>query len=237
MSPKLTGAISQPNYLPWLGYFEQILYSDIFIFLDNVQFPRREWCNRNRILNNREIMWLTVPIAKTGQNTNINKIKISYEEEWVKNHLKSIEIVYHKSLQFDGVFQIVKKELEKTYEYLSDLNIALIDRVCSYLEIKTKKIRASERNYSSKRTELLADICKNYEIDYYYTSQGAKVYLDKEISTLENVGISVEYQNYQSAAYNQIGSREFVPYLSIVDLLFNVPKEKAVEIIKAGALH
>lgn len=237
MSKNTIGVITQPTYLPWLGYFEQILYSDTFVFLDNVQYPRREWCNRNRILNNGEIMWLTVPIAKTPQNTNINKIKISYEEEWVKNHLKSIETVYHKSLQFDEVFQIVKKELEKTYEYLADLNIALIDGVCSYLGIKTKKIRASERNYSSKRTQLLADICKNYEIDYYYTSQGAKVYLDKEISTLENVGIDVEYQNYQPVAYNQMGSKEFVPHLSIVDLLFNVPKEKAVEIIKAGALH
>lgn len=237
MTNKKIGAISQPTYLSWAGYFEQISYVDVFIFLDNVQFPRRNWCNRNRILNNGQTQLLTVPVIKASRDTKICEIKISSKENWVENHLKSIEYSYQKSPHFAEIFALIKKELEKKHEYLADLNIALINSICDYLDIKTKKIRASERQYSSKRTQLLLDTCKNYGIKHYYTSLGSKVYLDKESQILEKEGIQIKYQNYEPIEYKQHKSKDFIPYLSIIDLLFNLSKEEALVVIKAGAKH
>lgn len=237
MANKVIGVVTQPNYLPWIGYFEQILYADTFVYLDNVQFPRREWCNRNKILNNGKPIWLTVPISKSQRGTTIDKIKINYQLDWITDHLKSIEYSYNKTPQFEAVFALVKEQLEKRYELLANLNISLINKICNYLKIDTKRIKASEKEYSQKRTELLAKICQNYGINHYYSSVGAKIYLDQEASILEKQGIEIEYQNYEPQKYKQHNSKDFIPYLSIIDLLFNLSKEEALVVIKAGAKH
>lgn len=237
MAKKVIGAISQPNYLPWIGYFEQILYSDVFIFLDNVQFPKREWCNRNRILNNGKAMWLTVPIVKTAQDTKICDIKISHQDDWITGHIKSLTYSYKKSPFYPNVFPLITNILQKKHEYIANLNIEFVENICKYLGIKTELKRASQKSYSSKRTDLLRDICKEHKITHYYTSLGSKVYLDKESQILEKERIEIEYQNYEPQEYIQHNSKDFIPYLSIIDLLFNLSKEEALVVIKTGAKH
>lgn len=237
MKNKVVGVIHQPNYIPWLGYFEQIAYSDVFVFLDNVQFPRRSWCSRNKILNNGKAILLSVPTIKMPREELIINAKINYQEDWINKHLKSIEHSYKNSPFFFTVYPILIRIFKKNYKYISDLDIDIIKSFCSYLGIKTKFYKASQKKYSTKRAELLADICKDYKINHYYTSLGAKAYLDNEISTLENENIEVEYQYYKPVKYNQSKTDKFTPFLSIVDLLFNVPKSKAIKVIKAGARH
>jgi hypothetical protein len=237
MKKKIVGVIHQPNYFPWGGYFEQIIYSDIFVFFDNVQFPRRSWCSRNKIINNGTPFLLSVPTVNASREELIKDTKINNQEDWTTKHLKSIEYSYKNSPYFSKVFPIVKTILKRNYKYLAGLDIDLIESLCSYMGIKTKFYKASQKIYSTKRTELLRDICKNYQINHYYTSLGAKVYLDKERSILEHENIQIEFQNYQPAKYDQIKTDKFIPNLSVLDLLFNTEKEKALEVIKAGAVH
>lgn len=220
----MIGTIAQPNYLPWSGYFEKIIYSDVFIFLDNVQFERRSWMNRNRTAVRNGFVWLTVPIIKDDLNTPINKIKICYTQDWVSKHLKIFQHTNGKSPFFHDVYSMIRSILNNNYEYLSDLDIDMIKGICNYLDINTNFKLASDNYYDTKRSKLLIDICKKYDIDHYYSSIGSKVYMDKEIELFN--GIKVEYQN---AKYESM--------MSVVDLLFNYPKQKCKDIIIGGTVH
>lgn len=234
---KIVGVIHQPNYIPWVGYFEQIVYSDVFVFFDNVQFPRRTWCSRNKIMGSGKSFLLSVPTINASRDELIKNIKINNQEDWISKHLKSIQYSCKNSPYFSEVFPLIETILKKNYKYLVDLDIDLIKSLCSYLGIKTKFYRASQKKYTTKRTELLRDICKGYKITHYYSSLGAKIYLNKERSILEKENIQIEYQNYQPTKYDQVKTEKFVPNLSVLDLLFNTKREKALEIIKAGAKH
>ena len=231
----IKGVITQPNFIPWIGYFEQIHYADRFVFLDNVQYPRREWCNRNRIVKLGKVQWLTVPIIKAPINTFINQIEISYNEDWIDKHLSAMHNTYSKCEHFFSVCSIIENCLLKKHRLLVDLNIMLIKRICDYLEIKANFYRASENEYTLKKTELLVSICKTYFISHYYSSFGAKKYMEEQIALFD--GIQVEYQDFKPIQYPQFQSVKFVGFMSILDLIFNCDKKQCMKVIEASASH
>ena len=138
--------IRQPGYLPFSGFFKKIQSSDIFVYLDDVQFEKNDWDNRNKIRTSEGSSWLTVPVLhKFGQK--LNEIKIANNESWSKKHLKSIQLNYQKSPYFEKYWDGIKSILEKKWEKLIDLNFALIQYVNSELEIVNKTIKSSESRF------------------------------------------------------------------------------------------
>ena len=206
MTGRKTIAILQPVYLPWLGYFEQMAYVDQFLFLDDVQYTKHDWRNRNRIKTVSGPIWLTVPVRKHPQRTPINAIRIDYAQDWVKRHLRSIEVHYCTRPYFQPLFSEIAAVLLERPGRLVDLSTTLIAVLCSYLGIYVPTAFSSElpgrravQNGTSKpvhdRDQRLIDICHCFGADLLYNGKKAVQYLDVE--RLRGAGIEVVFQDYQ----------------------------------------
>ncbi|MBW1699114.1 MAG: WbqC family protein [Deltaproteobacteria bacterium] len=217
----MRGCILQPGYLPWLGFFEQFVFSEVFVFLDDVQYTKQDWRNRNRIRTNsdRGWSWITVPVKVKGTHTKICEVKIDYSRNWIKKHLNMIRANYQKAPFFNSIFSIIREGLYGRFETLVDLNIHLILGFASYLDLHRQTIRSSSLTVKEKDKNLrLVAICKQTGIHHLYDGKKAEAFLD--LSLFAKHDIRVEFQNYDHPVYEQCYD-PFIPYLSIVDLLFN----------------
>ena len=210
-------AISQPTFVPWLGYFDIIKKSDIFVFLDNVKFEKRSWQMRNKIkmsINNKEEEeWIRIP-TKSGSNAIIKDVLIDNTQKWREEHLKKFSSYYGKDFEKNNFLNEI---YEKKWEKLVDFNIEFIEKCCNYLGIKTKFRRASELNSQGKKSELLLNICLEMKSCQYLSTIGAKEYLDKDKEMFESKNIEIIYHEYDHPKYKQKGKR-FIEKLSILDL-------------------
>lgn len=211
--------ILQPGYLPWLGFFEQMYHSDVFIIYDDVQYDKHGWRNRNRIKTANGVQWLTVPVLSSGKNKPlIRDIRINNSTNWRKKHLASITANYSKALYFQDYISIFQEVLNREWDYLFDLDMTFIELLCGVLGLERKVVYSSELNVPGDRIMRLINICKYFGADVFYEGQAGKAYLDEEL--FKNEGITIEYQDYQHPVYQQLYG-DFEPYLSVVDLLFN----------------
>lgn len=210
-------SIHQPGFMPWLGFFKKIMYSDIFVFLDNVKFVPRRWDNRNQIRTSQGEAFLTVPI-KNSSGTNINDVIIDYSENWNLNHKKTIFYNYNKSKFFQDHYSFFQDLYDKKFERLIDLNMEIISYLIKELNITTKTIFASELDISSTKSDLNLDICKKLDADVYLSGITGKTYLKEE--DFEKSNIKIEYQNFKHPTYSQV-YQPFIPNLATIDLLFN----------------
>ena len=210
-------SIHQPGYIPWLGFFKKIQSSDIFVFLDDVQFEKNGWQNRNKIKTSENWMWLTVPVnAKLGMK--LNEIQIDYSSNWINKHKKSIELNYAKSKFFEKYWPDFKKIYEKEYELLIDLNMEFIKKFMEMLNIRTKTILSSSLEITQKKSARILQICQSLNTSKYISGIMGKDYLD--LNDFENNKIDVILQNYQHPTYLQ-KYEPFLPNMSIMDLLLN----------------
>ena len=222
-------AILQPSYIPWIGYFEQILNVDIFIFYDDVQYTKNDWRNRNKIKTKDDSAWLTIPV-KCMSNQKINEVIIDNSKIWQEKHLKSIKQYYSKSLYFEEIFPILKKNIKSKEVFLHDISINIIKDLLEYLHINTKIYSSSQLNINGDKNTRLINICKYFNADIYYSGQAAREYLD--IEQFNKNDIKVMFQDYIHPEYNQLNGK-FKAYLSIIDLLFNYGKN-SIEIIRSN---
>ncbi len=236
--------ILQPSYLPWIGYFNLIKQADFFVFYDDVQFTIRDWRTRNRIKTPNGWIWLSVPVSleKPYFEYKINEVKISYIQNWQKKHLKSIKFSYKTTPYFKEVFDIIEYHINRGYKFLVDLDINLILDLAKYigLEEDTNFILASEFKIEKKfkKTDRLLKVIENLErrfnikVDEYISGKSAKDYLEEEKFLRE--GIKVKWHDYSHPVYNQITfktNKDFLPYMSIIDLLFVEDKSIIKKII------
>jgi hypothetical protein len=219
-------SIRQPGYFPYIGFFKKIQSCNIFVYLDDVQYERGDWDNRNKIKTSNGSMWLTVPVYnKSGQK--LNEVQISYDTNWNIKHIKAIELNYQKTLYFSNYWDSLKNILEKKWSKLIELNLALIEYVNQALDINTQTIRSSDLKINSVGSQRLMDICKKLKGSTYLSGEMGKDYLDEKIFHKEN--IKVIYEKFQHPTYSQIHG-SFIPNLSILDLLFN-EGEKSKDIL------
>lgn len=218
---QIVTAINQPSYLPWLGYFEQIMKADKFVFYDDVQFTKRDWRTRNYIKTQHGKHMLSVPVKleKSYTEYKINEVKISYEENWVDKHLKTIRYAYGKSAFFNEVYPILETILQKKHVFLSELNIDIIKNICLYLDIDMDKLYCSSQLEAfGDQNQRLINICEHFNTDIYYTGAAAQNYLDSALFAKH--GIEVAFQHYEHPLYSQ-GGEGFLSHLSVIDLLFH----------------
>jgi len=212
-------SIHQPNYLPWSGFFHKIALCDQFVFLDNVPFSKNSFQNRSRIKTDRGAHWLTVPVMtshRLGQLTNL--VKIANGPGWAQKHWRTLEHSYRHAPHFDLVSTHIRDVYEADWEYLVDVSVELISRVARMLGIKTPMIRASSLRIEGTQSELLASICQQLGASQYVSGPSGRSYLD--LQQFARKGILVSYHRFSPPTYTQLHG-EFIPALSVIDLLAN----------------
>jgi len=229
-----TVAISQPTYLPWMGYFELIDAADSFVYLDSVQFVRQSWQHRNRIKTPTGLQWLTIPVSFSGRFGQLIEAVEIRTSDFARKHVRALELNYRRAPYFDRYFPRFASILEKAGPgmRLSDLNIDLCDTILWLLGIRTPTVRSSVLEKPGRRTQLLAEICSSLDAARYYSPLGSTEYLLQEADILRQQGIEVLFQNFRHPEYEQ-RFPPFAPHASVLDLLFN-QGPGALEIIRAG---
>lgn len=215
-------AIHQPNYFPWPGYFFKILKSDIFVFLDDVQYSNNSFTCRTNVLENKSKSWLSVPIKKKmGQN--INQILIA-DLEWKKKHLSKIKNCYLKTEYFSVLWDKINLIYDSLYEInISEINKVIIITLSKWLGYKTEFFSSSSLNLNNnlRGEDKLIKIIKHFNADIYLSGEGGKNYQEKK--RFVNEGINLLYSIYSLEPYKQmLIHKNFIPGLSILDLFFNL---------------
>ena len=212
-------SIHQPNFLPWIGYFFKIANSDTFVLLDDVQYTKNSFINRNKIKTPSGAMWLTIPVLHSGrQGQNINDTILSSPEKSYRKITSSLKANYSKSKYYNEIMDLLIPAFEEKI-YLSVLNINLIIKICNYLEIGTEIIRSSRiQNVEGTATDRLVSICDELQASIYLAGYGSVNY--QESDKFKLAGIKSEQYKFQHPNYDQLWG-DFIPNLSIIDLLFN----------------
>lgn len=213
--------IRQPSYMPNIGFFQKLMACDTFVYLDDTQYGSERWDNRNKIRSDKAFMWLTVPIIRKTRN-NLNEILIANNENWQKKHLRSIELNYKKTPFFLKYWPEIESILNKKWERLLELNLAIIKLVNSELGIKTKTILSSDLRIKETGSKKLLEICKKVNATSYLSGKMGKSYLDEDF--FKESQINIIYDNFLHPTYDQIQG-DFLPNMSIIDLLFNMGEE------------
>jgi len=221
-------SIHQPNYLPYPGFFHKVIHSDVFIVQDVTKFDER-FSNRNKIISSTEWTWLTVPIKKNHKDYLLKDVQIFNDLKWNKVHRKKLESAYNKSNFFNKYNTDLNLILEQKWEMLLELNMTIIKKINDWLKIKTKIIYESELGIEGEATNRLINICKAVNADVYLSGDMGHDYLNEEL--FKQNEIELRYQNYTPKQYNQILSREFIPNLSIIDMLSNIGHEEVRKIL------
>lgn len=213
--------VLQPGYLPWLGFFDQMHWADIFVVYDDVQYTKNDWRNRNRIKGTNGPQWLTVPVHFHLGNL-IKDVALHQDKRWVESHVKSLQFAYAKGKYFDDYFPQIKKLIKAPHERLIDLDMTLIMYLKGTLGIDTQVLYSSRMEAKGSKSQRLINICHECSATQYLTGDAARDYLD--VKLFEDNGIEVRYHHYKHPEYPQLFG-DFVPHLSVVDLLFNCGPE------------
>ncbi|MFO0753181.1 MAG: WbqC family protein, partial [Thermodesulfovibrionales bacterium] len=225
--------ILQPGYLPWLGFFEQMYRSEVFVLYDDVQYDKEGWRNRNRIKGANGVQWLTVPVhVKLSDRPLIHEVRIDSKSPWRKKHLQALRMNYAKAPFFSRYIGIFEEAYAREWECLVDIDLHFILQLSGCLGLGNRKIvRSSTLNAAGDRIERLVNICRMFGADTFYEGASGRNYLDSDYFAEQ--GIRIEYQDYRHPVYRQLYG-DFVPYLSVVDLLFNHGDESLSILLNQG---
>ena len=216
--------IHQPEFMPWLGFFDKINLSDTVVLLDNVQYRDKYFQNRNKIKGVNGEVWINVPIIRNGKTRNIGLIKdiqINNNENWSQKILKSIEFNYKKSKDFNIYYPIINDIFNKEWKLLVDLNVHIIKEFSNILNINTKIIRSSELDIEGNGEKLILDICKKFSPQQYISGPTGIAGRGKEYEpNFNKEKIEVIYHDFKHPIYEQLHG-PFVSHMSFIDKLFN----------------
>ena len=226
-------AAHQLHYLPWLRYFHKIAHCDTFVVLDNIQFNKNGWQNRNKIKTVMGSAVLTVPVIQKFQQS-LADVRIDTKQPWRRKHWGALQSNYRKAPHFKEHEEFFGRLYEREWERLNDLNYEILFYLLKTLGIKVKVVRSSELPLKGESSGRLVGICRNLGAGTYLTGAHAvQVYLD--LKPFEEAGIALSHQEFECPAYPQLFPEAgFLPELSIVDLLFNCGP-KSLEILLRGS--
>ena len=220
----MKAAIHQPNFLPWIGYFNKIALVDVFVFFDDVQLPRgKSYVTRTKISLDNNEHWLTIPVLKKAEMSLIKDVKVNNSINWKRKILRTLELYYGKAPAFDEFYPIIEEIIRRRSDFLVDYNIPLIQAISRKLELKTKFITSSKipSSYNYRGVERIIEINKYLDADTYISGsgKGSRRYLI--VDKFKKRNITLEWQEFTPFVYQQHNITNFTPNLSIIDLIFN----------------
>lgn len=214
--------IHQPLFFPWIGMFEQMVCSDIYLHYDDAIIPKSGGLtNRIKIKTSNGTVWLTVPIIRKGEQC-IRDVKILNNKPWKNKHFKTLQQSYARAPYVADMLDIVNEVYDRNDVYLMDLNIFAIEKVVEYYCLDLNSEFTSKFNVRCQRSEKVFALVKKNNGNIYITGHGARKYLDHDM--FESNGIRVEYMDYKMMPYPQLHG-DFNPYVSILDLIANTGQE------------
>ena len=216
--------IHQPNYLPGISYFSKILRSETFVFLNSVEYSKGSWTNWNRIKSPHGDLMLSVPVRTKGRlHQRISDVQIASDTEWGKKHLKSLYQNYNKAPHFGEFLPILEETYGREWDFLAELNMYIIRRICAALSIERRFLLSSKiDDRKLSRNDRLTYLTKAVRGDTYLSGQGGRKYIQREVFQNNNLGL--RFMVFSPVRYTQQFG-DFVPNLSIVDLLFNMGRK------------
>lgn len=227
----------QANYLPYLGFFEKILVSDLFVLVDDTQFVKRGafgWIHRNRILGPNGPMWLTVPVKTHDRYyQKIAEVEINQAQNWQRKHLRSIEIAYRKSPFFKDFFPKLENIYQQKWEYLLSLSQEIIIAILDYLEIKIPVILSSELGIEGEGSDYVLQLAQKSKATHYLSGMHGKDYLD--LNKFAEAKMNLIFQDFKCLEYPQPWSETFVSHLSTIDAIFLTGKEGTRQLLLDGS--
>ena len=213
-----TVCIHQPDFAPYIGFFDRLLHSDHFIILDDVQFIRRGWHHRDKIKCKDGPRWLTLSLKKSDYHQLISDVQLVAGEKWIKDNLALLTHWYKKAPFFDLIYPQIESIYLTKYKFLIDFNLALLDLSFRILNINIQTSFSSTYSVKTSSTRRLLDLVLAVNGDNYLTGSGSRDYLDE--SLFIRSGIKVNWQNFKHPIYSQLHG-PFKPMLSCLDLFFN----------------
>lgn len=220
MPRQVLGSV-QPSYLAWIPFYQRMCFSDVFVYLDDVQYSKNSFHNRNRIKTNQGPQTLTVPVLYKGNSgKHIKDMPINNETDWQKKHWRTIEQGYAKAPYFaDLAPRLEKKFFGEKWTYLGDLNVGLIECFRDYLGIATPCYRSSELSVDGEANEKLVNLCKKLQAAAFIVKPGTEDYHPGEF--FREHGIEFSLFSPPAEPYRQLHG-DFVPGLSILDFAMNM---------------
>ncbi len=213
-------AIHQPNFFPWLGYFDKISQADVFVFLDDVAYPKSgsslgSWCNRNKLNIGGEARWVGCPIYRVSGVQRIKDVVIDDRKPWRRKLLKTLELNYRKAKNYQDVIPFFEPLILYETEKLAEFNVNAVKKITEYLGFKSEFAFQSLLQVDGAANSLLVNITKKVEADIYLCGGGAGSYQDDAYFELNN--IKVQFQNFSVPPYDLNDSH--LMNLSIIDYL------------------
>lgn len=216
-------AVMQPYFFPYIGYFQLIRCVDKFVVFDDVNFIKKGWINRNRILVNGAPFLFSIPLKQISQNKWIRDTEVSDDPSWMPKFLKTLESAYKKAPNFNHIYPAVERLLQEDHPSIAGLNVAAIRFVCDYLDIDTALIPSSTiyANNHLKGQERVLDICRQEGAETYINPAGGSELYDHAF--FEENGVQLFFIRSEASPYKQFG-HDFFPYLSMLDCLMFADK-------------
>jgi len=217
-------AIHQPNFFPWLGFFDKIVRSDVFILLDHVQFQKTggTWSNRVKLLVSGEAHWVTAPVVRNFHGVRaISEMEFQPGDPWREKLLKSLAGNYVRAPFYRGTVELIEPLILNPENNLARYNGAAIMSIAKCLGLPVEKFRwSSTMGVDQQASEMLIALTREAGGSTYMCGGGAEGY--QQDTAFAAAGVELLYQNFQHPVYPQSGSKEFVAGLSIIDALMNL---------------
>lgn len=223
--------IHQPEFAPWMGLFDKVLGTDLFILLDDVEFEKNYFQNRNRVRTANGWSWITVPVHH-GATTPIDEVTIAKEDNprWSEKILKTVYYNYHNADHFERVHDALESFLEGCGERLVTLNIPLLEWMLDEYELSPKVVRSSALDVESAGSQRILDICREVGADTYLSGVSGRDYLD--LGAFEDAGVDVTFQEFHHPIYEQ-EYEPFIPRMSALEPLMLFGSE-ASDLLEPG---
>lgn len=229
-------AIHQPNFFPWLGYFDKIRRADMFVFLDDVQFPKTGgvWSNRVKILQQGKARWLTAPVDRAYSGVRLmHEMRFSAQEDWREKTLKTLHASYGRAAFFDATMALIVPLILNPDDDLGAYNIHAITALCAVLGLEKKPlVRSSTCKSAAAGTERLIALTQAVGGAAYLCGGGAEGYQEDALFAAGGVGLV--YQDFRCVPYTQAGVAEFVPGLSVIDALMQVGQDAVAALLRTA---
>lgn len=232
--PNDTLVVMQPTFLPWAGYFNLMVQASCFVFLDDVQLEKQSWQTRNRLLMNGKPQWVSIPVRHEHLSQSIKETDVVVDKRWREKLGRGFSQAYGRHPHFKVAQEIIELLAGEASQNLADLNESLIRFMANQLGITTPLHRASELGISGARSDRLVAICRHFGAKEYLSPLGAADYLAEDGFAAHSPAV-LRFQNYQPRPYSQLGTREFISHLSMVDVIANMGLAGAKEYLLKDA--